>query len=255
MIWKQDNAQNVVMFHIGRSGSTVLGDLLGQHPAIFWDAEIYARLFYEWEQQGAVIGANGFALDPVNFLQQRMIQAGERIYGFEIKFFHLKVTHVALPSYVTALHGLGFSHYVLLQRRNTLRKLVSSVIGHQRARWHQPADRGTSLIRISLDVNNVAIDRERKPLLAYLQDYETNFKALAQLLHDRHVLHLSYEEDVSADPQIAYGCVCDFLGLERYPAIIRYGKTNPFPLRAMIANFDEVEGVLSGTPYAWMLYE
>ncbi len=31
----------VAMFHVGRSGSTVLGDLLDQHPDIFWDSEIY----------------------------------------------------------------------------------------------------------------------------------------------------------------------------------------------------------------------
>lgn len=43
---------NIIMLHVGRSGSTVLGDLLGQRPEIMWDREVllhhrikhYARL-------------------------------------------------------------------------------------------------------------------------------------------------------------------------------------------------------------------
>jgi hypothetical protein len=39
---------NVMMFHAGRSGSTVLGDLLGQHPRVFWDSEIFQTSSERW---------------------------------------------------------------------------------------------------------------------------------------------------------------------------------------------------------------
>src|SRR6516225_3158271 len=32
---------NVVMFHLGRSGSTVLASLLQQNPGVFWDGELF----------------------------------------------------------------------------------------------------------------------------------------------------------------------------------------------------------------------
>ena len=38
---KPKQSKNIAMFHAGRSGSTVLGDLLNQNPQIFWDSEIF----------------------------------------------------------------------------------------------------------------------------------------------------------------------------------------------------------------------
>ena len=32
---------NLVMFHVGRSGSTVLASLLQQHPDMYWDGELF----------------------------------------------------------------------------------------------------------------------------------------------------------------------------------------------------------------------
>ena len=34
----------IAMFHIGRSGSTVVANLLNNHPKILWDGEIYHKL-------------------------------------------------------------------------------------------------------------------------------------------------------------------------------------------------------------------
>jgi len=35
------HALRVAMFHIGRSGSSVLADMLNQYPNVHWDGEIY----------------------------------------------------------------------------------------------------------------------------------------------------------------------------------------------------------------------
>ena len=245
---------NIAMFHVGRSGSTVFADLLGQHPGIFWDAEIYEGIFQEWEQSGIEIGTSELSVvDPVEYVRQRMRLAGSKFYGFEVKFFHLRILNTELADYVKSLPDLGFTHYIVLERKNYLRKIVSSVIAHQISRWHQ-ADRESAVSSIVLDVDNVQIDRDAKPLMAYLQDYSEKFRALERLLDGQRVLRLTYEDDVSGDPLVGYQRACNFLGIDPHEVSVRLGKTNPFKLTEIIANLDQVEQTLSGTRYEWMLY-
>ena len=67
------------------------------------------------------------------------------------------------------------------------------------------------------------------------------------------MLQLTYEEHISIDPTVGYRAVCDFLGLQAPPVVMRLRKTNPFPLQDIVQNWDEVVDALSGTEYAWML--
>lgn len=56
---------NIVMFHIGRSGSTVLGDLLDQHSSVYWDGEIYQSFYRAWESVTNRIQIWGARLKPI----------------------------------------------------------------------------------------------------------------------------------------------------------------------------------------------
>jgi hypothetical protein len=67
-------------------------------------------------------------------------------------------------------------------------------------------------------------------------------------------LSLTYEDDLAANPDEAYRRVCDFAGLGHYEATVRLGRTNPFELRDILTNFADVERVLRGTSFEWMLY-
>lgn len=230
------------MFHVGRSGSRVLASLLDQHPRIFWDGEIYEPSHRLWRP----------GRDPLRILDRRRRRAGCRYYGCELKFFHARLVGMPLPALVDALFARGFDHFIVLRRRNTLRKVVSSVRLHSEKRSHRRKGEA-ELKRITLDVDDVRIDRDRKPLLAYLEDYERQFEALDRLLEGRDVLRLTYEEDVADDPTRAYRRCCGFLGLSPRPVEVAYGRTNPFPLSDIVVNLDEVEDALRGTPYEWMV--
>ena len=113
------------MFHVGRCGSTVLGDLLDQHPLVKWDREIYFRRF----------ARNRFELKPFDsrkYLRHQMVVAGSRFYGFEVKFLenqHLAIVGAGLSDYVQQLRDVGVMHYVILERKNYLRMLISWVVG------------------------------------------------------------------------------------------------------------------------------
>jgi hypothetical protein len=44
-----------------------------------------------------------------------------------------------------------------------------------------------------------------------------------------------------------------YLGLTPAAAQVRFGRSNPFPLEAIVENYAEVAEALHGTPFAWMM--
>jgi hypothetical protein len=232
------------MFHVGRSGSRVLASLLDQHPRVFWDGELYEPSHRIWRP----------GRDPMALLDRRMRLAGRRWYGFEMKFFHARLVDRPFPAMLQALFERGFDRFIVLRRRNTLRKVVSSVRLHTERRSHRgPGE--AELRRLRIDVDDLRIDRDRKPLLDYLEDYERQFARLDEALQGRPVLRLTYEEDIAEDPTRAYRRCCEFLGIEPRPAEVAFGRTNPFPLREILTNADEVAEALRGSPFEWMIDE
>ena len=243
----------VVMFHTGRCGSTVLADMLGQHRGVLWEGELYQRFFHIWARQGKRVDPLRFHVDPVELLRRRQSRSGLRYYGLEVKFFHLRIAGYELETFVAALDPLGFRHFVSLERRNQLRAIVSSLVGGE-VGYHRRGAAPATLHRVTLDPARVAIDRETRPLLAYLEDYEERFAALRRVLPPRATLHLVYEDDIRDDPRVAYRRLCEFLALEAKAPTINYDRTNPFALEEMLANFDEVAAALRDTRFEWMLH-
>jgi hypothetical protein len=248
---------NVAMFHIGRCGSTVLSSLLSQHHKIFWASEFYVRYFREWEKANGgqeVIGQ--MPGDAIQLLQDHMKLALHRYFGFEIKPFHFKLIGYDMDSFIQHLDKMGYTHFILLDRENRLRKIISSVIAHQdRKKYHQNEKVKAKKKQVYIDVDRVAIDYQVKPLISFLSDYEEEIAALKIIFKSRKHLSLTYEKDIQNDPVKAYQQVCDFLGIKSRNVTVELSRTNPFVANEMIENFDEVESVLKGTNYEWMLYE
>ena len=78
---------------------------------------------------------------------------------------------------------------------------------------------------------------------------------LEEQLIDKNVLHLSYEEHIQDNPKEAYLKICEFLQIKPKKVDVRLSRTNPYPLKDIIENMDEVRDYLHGTPYEWMLEE
>lgn len=151
---------NVIMFHIGRCGSTVVADLLNQHPRIHWASELYTPIFYEWQRKNAWIETVGeMSKDAVDLLKRNMQLALHRYYGFEIKPFHFRLIGYSPESFLHHADSLGFTHFILLDRKNRLRTIISSIIAHQNeALYHIGRKTKARLTRISINPDNVRID-------------------------------------------------------------------------------------------------
>ncbi|KAA3663512.1 MAG: hypothetical protein DWQ04_10470 [Chloroflexi bacterium] len=252
-MWLRFGKKKIALFHIGRSGSTVLGDLLHQHPEVHWDGEVFEELFRSLNISSVTSNYHELPSDPMQPVHERMKNASSNYYGFETKFFHLKLLNINLENYVQRLSDMGFRHFIVLERRNYLRKIVSSLVAHEVKQYHLQDLSKVKLHQVHLDVNQIRIDRDEKPLQSFLRTYENNFQTLNRILESKQALHLTYEEDILLDPQLGYRRVCDFLNIEHKEAQINFVRTNPFKLSTLITNFADVEHALRGTPFEWML--
>jgi hypothetical protein len=239
---------NVAMFHTGRCGSTVLGGLLNQHPDITWASELFLSMRKRFGDRSVR-----------DVLRESMYASGSAVYGFETKYLRgqqLRPEWIGMPlqEYVALLQEMGFSEFILLRRRNHLRKVVSAAIARERGAWHARSLPGAPL-RVHLDIEKVTIGNQDFPLIPLFQEIDERYAMLRDLVRSDRVLELNYEDHVMNDPRVAYELICDFTGVKSARPEVRLAKTNPFPLRDCLSNHDEVCSALKGTEYAWMLSE
>lgn len=240
--------QLVTTFHIGRSGSTVLGDLLDQHAAITWLGEIY-----EWPEFRARPAPAGPGSELLRRLKTRL-PVPTPVAGIEAKFYHLHDHHLALADFLAELRSLGAGRYrfVVLRRRNYLRKIVSSLVARERGQWFARPGQVVPPVRVAIDPGKVCIDGDAQPLVDYLRDWDAEFDQLDAVLAPAETLQLTYEDDIEADPRVAYRKVCAHLGVQPGSPEVRFHRTTPQPLAEVVTNLDAVSRALAGTPYEWM---
>jgi len=246
---------NIAMFHTGRCGSTVLGDMLGQHPDFFWASEIFEDISirYPWLKNGKDKARR--------CIERSMYSQRKMFYGFETKFLpelHLRsdCADMSLDKYVKMLKYLHFSHFIILHRKNYLRRAVSAAIGRKTNEWHSKEQKNVPT-RVKIDLENFPTGNRTRPFLEHLQLLEESYSDIETLLENSNVLKLIYEEDILENPNIGCKKIADFLKIDTssFDTEVRFKRTNPFRLEEMIINYAEVAALLTGTKYEWMLFD
>ena len=237
------------MFHVGRCGSTVLTEMLAQHPAIYWDGETFARVEDQARRQEVELGRCG--VDPRCYVNARLARAGARYFGFDAKFRQVHQLGVSTEALLTSLPRSEPHLVVSLRRRNLLRQLVSALNGQRRHAYHNRSGDLPQLAPLRLDLaswGEGGLPARFDSLNAAYADLES--------LHERYrILHLEYERDIEQDPTVACELVVDGLGLDAHPASATLRRSNPEPLDLLVDNLDEVRSHLAGTSHAWMIEE
>jgi hypothetical protein len=242
--------RGILLWHHGRCGSSVLSRLLDQHPDISWHRELYRRYTVK-------------GIDRPNFLDdihRVRAKSTEPFYGIELKGLpsqHLQRLGVDLERFVDAIRPEGFEHAIFLHRRNILRKLISVQIVDQGLRdsFQLAADSADELKgKLTIDVNQVRIVGRLAPLLDMIEYIDTESQKAQQVLAAQFdLLSLYYEDDIEQDPLDAYAKVCAYLGLPPADAHVLMKRINTKPLGELVTNAGEIEDMLAGTPYEWML--
>ena len=179
-----------------------------------------------------------------------------RTFGFEVKPFHVELLGNKLDEeFVLHLKQSGVTRFVILDRENRLRKVVSSVLAHERNLYHLGSGGKAQRRQVHLDTECVKIDFKDLSLMGLLEDYDRQMELVRRLLKDENTIEITYEKHIERDPDVAYRTVCAFLGLVERERRVLKTKTTPFALREVVANYDEVRRYLSNSPYAWMADE
>lgn len=248
-LFPADKLKGVFMWHHGRCGSTVLGRILNQHPGIRWRGEIYER----YAEAG--IPRPNFRDD----LKYAQIECGSKLPGIELKGLpsqHLPTLGISLRQFTETVRELGFSHCVFLDRRNTLRKLISVQIVDQglRDNYHMGSKEAALKGRLKIDLQRVRIQGKYAPLLDMIKHIDEETEKARQLVREYYdFLPLFYEDHIEADPLVAYHEVLSYLKLPHHDAAVTLKRINVKTLHELVENYREVEDLLAGTKYEWML--
>ncbi len=241
--------EKIVTFHIGRCGSTVVGNMLKQHPKIHWGGEVFEKRHQQ--------------LEPFNdrqeissYLERIISRKPRKYFGIEIKILpdqHVssKCLSMSIKDLVYYLKEAGFTKFIVLKRNNYLKRVCSVGVSLKNKQWHSNG-RETGLNTFQL--NNEAIaDTGKATLIESFIIIDGVYLELNRLLKNESVLHLEYEKDIAEDPYKAYNKIIEFLGLKPGNPEIRFKKQNPYGISEILENYEQVRTQVINTPYEWML--
>lgn len=262
---KRPSGDCFVIFHIGRTGSSLLTDMLNQNKGIDCAGEIFSGGYgeigiKEIQERGGDPKSSRWLNSPfypqnvAGYIVDEMAYSKPgRIFGFEVKPYHILKSGLSISEFANICSDVGFNKFIILKRRNYLRKIISSIIRKNEAMPARDWRGEPKLNTICLNVSCVNIDSDEKSLVEFLNDYDRQFQELEAAVSQRETLHLTYEKDILDNPHRAYERVCQFLGVPPRRVKVKFSRTNPFPLRQLLDNYDEVARVLSDTQFSWMV--
>lgn len=248
--------KHILMVQWGRVGSTVLGDLLGQHPDVHWSGEILRGPSLLFPQRGGrptrYSKSPYFPHEPIGWMRHQMRRRTKPRFGCEVKPWHIGDNGFTEVGFLAHATRLDFDSFVLLHRRNNLRRIVSVLVAAQTKRHHVPLGAEVKLHRVRIDCPNLSVSGHVQPLLHHLRAWDRELATFRELLQGRTVADLEYERDVQDDPLVAFNKIREVAGLPPAMVTVTLARTNPFPLKDMVENLDEVSAYLADTPYSWM---
>ena len=248
--------QPVPIFHIGRCGSTVLTSLLNQHPRILADGEIYQMVYPKVLKTRPRMAPRRFTQFQIERKSRSAPLFGR--YTYEIKFFSdLDMKHfpAGIPGYTRFLRELGVKQAIVLERRNLLRRFVSTRIAVARGAY-QAKDGGspTDLPSVVLDPDSIGLGKPHE-MIELFEKVTQQYDELRSVLQDHGIetLSVTYEDDIESDPLVAAQKCYDFMKLRPFSPTITHHRINTEPLRGKVSNFAQIEDRLRNTHYEWML--
>ena len=241
--------EKIAMLHPGRCGSTVVGSLLNQHPDFHWSGEPFENLM----DKGTLSKEQ-----TIKVIKQREQDVISKIYSFATKYpsgMHLskECINMDIPRYIELLCELKYKKFILITRRNHLKRVISILKGRQTGEWHSKQVK-TKASPIEVPLENFAYGSGKSgSLIDFFKIMDTETELIIDTIGGKPLLHIVYETDIEESPLKAYRKICEFSGIKPLSPIVNLKKTNPFPLKKLISNFDEVQKYLSKTHYSWML--
>ncbi len=183
------NPNKFVLFCQGRTGSTLLVDLLNSHPEIQCEDEIL-------NQQRHLFGKK--VLWPYRFLRGMAASRKQQIFGFKVKIYQLTKHQAILPNdFLDRLERLGY-RIVYLSRNNFLEHALSGLTAKQTKQYHLFEGDQDQTQQVEFSAIELAQKMQSK---ANLQKEELT------VLKGRNYFEVIYEKDLKYQDQ--HQIICD----------------------------------------------
>lgn len=223
-----------IIFSQGRSGSTLLSDLLDSSPLVKSDGEIFGA--------GMPIRVRF----PKQYMSWRMKSFRSAVYGCKIKVYDLGHQHGMDESQTRKFLRDRFAEgwkIIHLRRSNKLRQALSSLVAETTEEYHSTSDQSVS------EREKIYIKVEELPhRLHWLQRYD---QLEDEILKGFESFKVSYEQHLlpAENHQALLDSLMAFLNLPPCKAKTSYRRTSADDLKSYIANYDEMVEVLTANNY------
>jgi LPS sulfotransferase NodH len=226
-----DGQRKLLIFGQGRTGSTLLGDLLASHPQFHFGNELL-RARTRW---------------PAAYLEGLRAAHEDKVFCAHVKPYHLTdfqdVEDVA--GWLRRMHDNGWviAH---LQRHDVVRHALSNFSRNAVGVSHFTSTDARRTPRLVVDPAELLTWVDARSQIAAWER-----ELLAGLEH--HVV--VYERDLQQPEQWqpTANRLWAAVGLTPVPVMTQLRKINPQSLRDLLVNYDEVASSLEGTAYAQFL--
>lgn len=218
------------IFGQGRSGTTLLKQLINSHPVVICDGELL-NIKDRYITNKYLLKV-AYRL-PVSYFNLRATYSKADIYGFTLLFHQCRNPE----KIIRKMNASGWK-IVLLDRENIFEQALSYLTAFKTNYWHRWNDQQKEVPKIFIPKDELAA---RLDSLSALKKKENAI--MQQVDH----LKLVYEKDLSANEnwQKTANRVFDFLGVEHHTVKATLRKTYPLPYSGIISNYGELSGAFS----------
>ncbi|TKB46633.1 hypothetical protein [Thalassotalea mangrovi] len=225
---------NFVIFAQGRTGSTVLVDLINSHPDAFCYGEVLAP--------NVVRGVK----KPVRYAQGLTVFAKTPAVGFKVKVYQLEKAQNQCPRKV--LHDFSDNGWkvIYLHRDNLLEHAISDLRSEKTGTYHQFGKNKQQ--QPLVDINYEEVERVVK--------FRENCRmAEKKALQGIDYFDISYEKNLcDATKQTeTLNRLFDYLGLPEHQVSTRFNKVVKSDLSKVISDYATLEQRLKNSPYQHFL--
>jgi LPS sulfotransferase NodH len=216
-----------VLFAQGRTGSTLLGDLLDQHPQVYFGHEILAQR----------------VRSPRSTIERMRFRHARHVVGFHVKIYQLtdeqRISNVG--GWIRNLSRCGWQ-VISLRRENLLRHVLSNITAIQAQRYDDRSG-APAPVRVHVDPEN---------LLTWMRTRERVGRDESAALKGVPHLALGYETDLqdSASWQATARAAFEYLDLEPVEVNSTLSRLNVGRLEDLIENYAEVAEAVTAAGYA-----
>jgi len=210
-----------VIFTDGRSGSTLLVDLLNANPAVHCDDELLKRR----------------VLFPMKQIDLHARQSAAEVYGFKLLSYQLKNVQISIRDKQAFMRKLAAKGYqiIYLHRENKVLQALSIVYAFYHNKWHNRTDgkppKKTTPFEMDLDVFYRFLDG-----MMELENFEQAMLANLPHLKISYEKHLQHgEAHLETVQQLA-----DFLDIPVAKPKTTLRKATPSRLEKYILNREEL---------------